>query len=166
MAEVTFKGNKVSTVGNLPKVGAQAPDFNLTAGDLSDKSLSDFKGEKLLLNIFPSLDTGVCAASVREFNKRAAALTNTKVLSVSKDLPFAHGRFCTAEGIENVVSLSEYKDGDFGQNYGVRVAGGPLGGLLSRAVVVIDESGKVLYTEQVPEITQEPDYDKAINALV
>ncbi len=165
MARVAFKGNPVNTSGNLPAVGSKAPDFRLTKTDLSDVSLKDLAGKKVVLNIFPSIDTGVCAASVRRFNKEAASLSNTVVLGVSKDLPFAHNRFCGAEGIKNVVTTSELRDAGFGTAYGVRITDGPLAGLFSRAVVVLDESGKVVYTEQVPEITQEPNYEAALNSL-
>ncbi len=165
MAEITFKGDKVHTVGDLPREGSQAPDFKLTDKNLNDVKLSTLKGKKVILNIFPSLDTSVCAQSVREFNKRATAMDNTLVLSVSKDLPFAHSRFCSSEGIDNVISASEFKNNEFGETYGVSIADGPLSGLFSRAVVVIDEEGKVKYTQQVPEIAEEPDYDAAINAL-
>lgn len=165
MASITFKGNAVNTVGDLPAVGSQAPDFLLTKTDLSDVSLKDFAGKKIVLNIFPSVDTPVCAASVRRFNQEADKLPNTVVLGVSLDLPFAHKRFCGAEGIESAVSVTELRDRKFGEDYGVRMTDGPLAGLLSRAVVIIDESGKVTYTEQVPEITQEPDYEAALAAL-
>jgi len=146
-------------------VGSKAPDFRLTAGDLSTKSLNDYKGRKVILNIFPSIDTGTCAASVRAFNEKAAGLDNTVVLCISKDLPFAQGRFCAAEGISNVETLSEYKDSSFSDAYQLKITDGPLEGLLSRAVVVIDEDGTVTYTEQVSEIANEPDYEKAIAAL-
>ena len=165
MATITLKGNEIHTLKDLPKIGEIAPDFKLTTTDLSEKSLSDFKGKKVVLNIFPSLDTPTCAMSVRKFNEEAAKLENTVVLCISKDLPFAHGRFCSTEGIENVVSLSEFKNDDFGRNYGVKIIDGPLEGLFSRAVVVLDEEGKVVYTQQVPEIVDEPDYEKAIEAL-
>lgn len=165
MAEVTFKGNPVNTQGNLPSSGERAPDFSLTAGDLSQKSLSDFKGKKIILNIFPSIDTGTCAASVRKFNEKAAGLDNTVVLCISRDLPFAQARFCAAEGIENVQSLSEYKDASFSEAYGLKFSEGPLEGLLSRAVVVIGEDGAIKYTEQVAEVSEEPDYEKALDAL-
>lgn len=165
MAQIKLKGNDISTCGELPKIGEQAPEFQLTKTDLSSASLADFKGKKVILNIFPSLDTAVCAASVRRFNTEAAKNANTIVLCISDDLPFAHGRFCSAEGIENVVSLSEMHQRDFGEKYGVRITTGPLAGILSRAVVVVDENGKVVYSEQVPEITQEPDYDKALAAI-
>jgi thiol peroxidase len=165
MAEITLKGNKINTVGNLPAVGSSAPDFVLTGKDLSDVKLSDLSGKKVVLNIFPSLDTEVCAASVRRFNAEAEKVDNTVVVCASLDLPFAHGRFCTTEGLENVVPASELRDRNFGDAYGVRIADGPLAGLLSRAVVVIDEAGKVAYTEQVPEIVEEPNYEAALKAL-
>ncbi|MGK7346190.1 MAG: thiol peroxidase [Candidatus Nitrospinota bacterium M3_3B_026] len=165
MASVTFKGNPVNTVGDLPSAGSTAPDFTLTKTDLSDVSLKDFSGKRIVLNIFPSVDTPVCAASVRRFNQEADKLPDTVVLGVSLDLPFAHKRFCSAEGIESVISVTELRDRRFGEDYGVRMVDGPLAGLLSRAVVIIDENGKVVYTEQVPEITQEPDYEAALKAL-
>jgi thioredoxin-dependent peroxiredoxin len=164
MAEITFRGNPLHTVGELPAVGSPAPAFTLAGLDLSDVSLGDFAGQNVVLNIFPSIDTAVCASSVRAFNERAAALEGTKVLNVSADLPFAMGRFCGAEGIENVDSASAFRS-DFGETYGVRIAEGPLAGLMSRAVVLIDGDGVVTYTEQVPEIGQEPDYDSALAAL-
>ncbi|ADU66481.1 Redoxin domain protein [Desulfurispirillum indicum S5] len=165
MAQIALKGNAVETKGNLPAAGSIAPDFCLTQKDLSDASLKSFAGKRLVLNIFPSVDTGVCAASVRRFNQEASSLENTLVLCISRDLPFALNRFCGAEGLENVVTLSEMRDFSFGEAYGVRMTSGPLAGLLSRAVVVVGADGKVLYTEQVPEITQEPDYDKALATL-
>lgn len=165
MSTITFKGDAVKTAGDLPAVGSKAPSFKLTKTDLSDTSLEDYSGKKVVLNIFPSVDTGICAASVRKFNAEASQLDNTVIISVSKDLPFAHQRFCEAEGISNLVTTSEYKDDSFSSAYKVRMMDGPLEGLLSRAIVVIDESGHVAYTEQVPEIAQEPDYDKALAAL-
>lgn len=165
MATITLKGTPIHTVGALPQVGAKAPDFALTKGDLSDVSLKDFQGKRKLLNIVPSLDTGVCAASARRFNQEAAKVPGAVILTVSCDLPFAQGRFCEAEGIKEVVPLSELRARSFGETYGVRIADGPLAGLLSRAVVVLDEHDKVLYTEQVPEIVQEPNYDAALKAL-
>ncbi|MEN7549244.1 thiol peroxidase [Rapidithrix thailandica] len=165
MATITFKGNEIQTKDNLPQVGEQAPDFSLTKSDLSEVSLSDFEGKKLVLNIFPSIDTGICAASVRAFNEKAAGLPETVVLCISKDLPFAHKRFCEAEGLSNVVTLSEYKDDSFSAGYGVKMTNGPLAGLMSRAIVVVGQDGKVSYTEQVPEIVQEPDYEKALQAI-
>ena len=165
MATVTLKGNAIVTSGNLPGVGSKAPDFKLTATDLSTKSLSDFKGSKVVLNIFPSIDTGTCAASVRQFNQEASELDNTKVLCISHDLPFAHARFCGAEGLNDVISLSDYKDGSFGKTYGVNFINGPLEALLSRSVVVIDENGVIKYTEQVGETVDEPNYKAALEAL-
>ena len=165
MAKITLKGNPVKTIGKLPKVGKKAPKFKLVKSDLSVAKLKDFKGSKLILNITPSIDTGVCQNSVREFNKRAAALENTKVLYVSKDLPFAQARFCGAEGIENVITLSDFIKGKFGRKYGVTIKNGPMKGLLSRSVVVIDEAGIVTYTEQVSETIDEPNYDAALEAL-
>ncbi|MGO1244182.1 MAG: thiol peroxidase [Sphingobacterium sp.] len=165
MATIKFKGSPVNTLGSLPSVGDIAPNFKLTSGDLSEKSLSDFKGKKVVLNIFPSVDTGTCAASVRKFNEKASALENTVVLCISRDLPFAQGRFCAAEGLENVIMLSEYKDSNFSDAYHLRFTDGPLAGLLSRSVVVIDENGNVSYTEQVEETSEEPNYDQAITAL-
>lgn len=165
MSQITFKGNPVQTSGHLPVAGTQAPDFRLTKGDLTDLHLHDLKGRRVVLNIFPSVDTGICAASVRAFNKEAAGLHNTTVVCVSKDLPFAFKRFCEAEGIANVETASQYKDQHFEKDYGLVMLDGPLAGLLSRAVIVLDEQGKVLYAEQVPEIVQEPDYAKALEAL-
>lgn len=165
MAQITFKGNPINTSGNLPEVGTKAPDFNLTAGDLSEKSLSDYKGKNVVLNIFPSVDTGVCAQSVRTFNEKVSAADNTVVLCVSKDLPFALSRFCAAEGLQNVETLSDFKSNEFSDAYGVKMTDGPLKGLLSRAVVVLNPEGNVIYNEQVPEIGQEPDYNNALNAL-
>lgn len=165
MAQITFKGNPINTSGNLPKVGTKAPDFKLTAGDLSEKSLNDYQGKNVVLNIFPSVDTGVCAQSVRAFNEKVSAADNTVVLCVSKDLPFALSRFCAAEGLQNVETLSDFKSNEFSDAYGVKMTDGPLSGLLSRAVVVVNPEGNVIYNEQVPEIGQEPDYNNALNAL-
>lgn len=165
MAVVTLNGNQIRTSGELPKVGTKAPEFTLVKGDLSETSLSDFVGEKLVLNIFPSVDTGTCAASVRHFNNDAADLDNTKVLCISRDLPFAQARFCGAEGIDNVVMLSDFRTSDFGKNYGLDLIDGPLAGLHSRCVIVLDENGTVLYTEQVKETVDEPNYEKALAAL-
>ncbi|HLR57757.1 MAG TPA: thiol peroxidase [Beutenbergiaceae bacterium] len=164
MAQITLDGNPINTVGELPGVGSQAPGFTLVDSELGEISLEDFRGKRVVLNIFPSLDTGVCANSVREFNKRAAGLENTQVLCVSADLPFAHGRFCAAEGIENVVTGSVFRS-SFGDDYGVKIADGPLAGVMSRAVVIIDENGVVKYTQQVPEIKQDPNIDEALGAL-
>lgn len=165
MAQITLKGNKINTIGELPKTGGKAKDINLVKTDLSTATLNDFKGNKLVLNIFPSIDTGTCAASVRNFNKEAANLPNIKVLCISRDLPFAQKRFCGAEGIENVIMLSDFKTGQFGKDYGLEIMDGPLAGLHSRCVVVIDEKGTVVYTEQVAETTEEPNYQKTINSL-
>ncbi len=165
MSDIKLKGNPIHTSGALPAVGSQAPDFRLTKTDLSDVSLKDFAGKKVLLNIFPSLDTGVCAMSVRKFNQEASESPNAAIVGVSRDLPFAHKRFCTAEGIEKLVTTSALRDDSFGKAYGVTIVDGGMAGLLSRAVVILDEKGKVLYTEQVPEITQEPDYAAALKAL-
>lgn len=165
MATVTLKGNPVTTFGELPKIGTNAPNFKLTASDLSSKSLNDYKGHNVILNVFPSIDTGTCAQSVRTFNKKAAQLANTKVLCISKDLPFASSRFCAAEGIDNVETLSDFRDGNFGKNYGLTFIDGPLESLHSRCVVVLNDKGKIVYTEQVSEITEEPNYDAAIKSL-
>ncbi len=165
MAKITLKGTPIDTVGDLPKIGEKAPGFTLTKRDLSETSLEDYKGKRIVLNIFPSIDTQVCATSVRRFNMEASKLENSVVLCVSADLPFAHERFCGAEGIEDVLSLSCFRSEGFGKDYGVKITSGPLTGLLSRAVVIIDESGTVTYTEQVPEITQEPNYEAALAAL-
>ncbi len=163
MADVMLKGNLIHTSGHLPDIGSKAPTFRLTGTDLNDITLEKFSGKRLILNIFPSLDTDVCAASVRRFNQMAGKMDNTVVLCISRDLPFAHKRFCVAEGIENVVSLSELRDLNFGNAYGVRILDGPLAGLLARSVVVIDTNGTVKYSEQVPEITQEPNYENILN---
>ena len=165
MATVTLGGNTIHTSGNLPEKGSKAPDFTLVKGDLSTASLSDFKGTKLVLNIFPSLDTGTCAASVRKFNEKAAELENTKVICISRDLPFAQNRFCGAEGLDNVITASDFKDGSFGSAYGLTFTDGPLEGLHSRVVIVLDENSNVVYTEQVAEVKNEPNYDNALAAL-
>ncbi|WP_282032650.1 thiol peroxidase [Winogradskyella eximia] len=165
MANITLGGNPIETTGNLPAIGSTAPDFKLTATDLSDKSLSDYNGIRLILNIFPSVDTGTCAQSVRTFNEKASKLHNTKVLCISKDLPFALARFCGAEGLDNVESLSDFKTGNFGKDYGLTFKTGPLETLLSRCIVVIDTDGKIIHTEQVAEIKDEPNYEAALKAL-
>jgi thioredoxin-dependent peroxiredoxin len=165
MATVTLKGNPIHTSGNLPKIGSKAPDFVLTKGDLSDVSLAGFKGKKKILNIVPSLDTGTCATSARKFNEKIKARTDAVVLTVSEDLPFAQERFCKAEGITNVIALSDLRKKDFGKKYGVAIIDGPLAGLLARSIVVLDAQDRVVYTELVPEIAQEPDYEKALGAL-
>lgn len=165
MAQITFKGNPIHTAGSLPRTGDRAPDFILTKEDLSDATLKEFKGRRVVLNIFPSIDTPVCATSVRRFNELAGKMKNTSVLCISRDLPFAQKRFCASEGLNNVINVSEYKNTGFSDAYKVRITDGPLAGLLSRAVIVLDENGKVIYSEQVPEIAQEPDYAKALSAL-
>ena len=165
MAQITFKGNPVQTIGELPEPGEPAPDFKLTKTDLTDISLKDFTGQRVVLNIFPSIDTSVCATSVRRFNAEVDKLKDAVVICASMDLPFAHARFCGAEGLEKVVSASEVRDREFGDRYGVRMTEGPLAGLLARAVVVIDPNGSVIYTQLVPEITQEPDYEAALSLL-
>lgn len=164
MAETKFQGNPVTTNGELPAKGAAAPEFTVVGTDLSDITAKTFEGKKVVLNIFPSVDTGVCAQSVRTFNQKAAGLDNTVVLCVSKDLPFALDRFCATEGIENVVSASAFRS-TFGEDFGVLQTSGPLEGLLARAVVALDEQGKVVYTQLVPEITEEPDYNEALTAI-
>ena len=165
MATVTLKGNPIHTSGELPAVGASAPDFRLTGADLKDVSLADYKGKRKILNIVPSLDTPTCATSTRKFNEQAGKLANTVVLVVSADLPFAAKRFCAAEGLENVVTLSTFRAKEFAQRWGVTLVDGPLAGVTARAVVVIDEHDKVTYTELVPEIAQEPNYEKALAAV-
>ncbi|GAB5400174.1 MAG: thiol peroxidase [Aureisphaera sp.] len=165
MAQITLGGNPAETIGNLPEIGSTAPNFTLTANDLSSKSLSDYDGKRKLLNIFPSVDTGICAASSRKFNEAAAALDNTQVLCISRDLPFAQARFCAAEGIENVEMLSDFNNGAFGKEYGLEITKSAFTGLHARVVIALDENNKVLYTEQVPEIGQEPNYEAALNAL-
>ncbi|MEX1384472.1 thiol peroxidase [Lutibacter sp.] len=165
MAKITLKGNPFKTSGKLPKIGKKAPKFSLIKADLSKAKLKDFKGSKLILNIFPSLDTGTCAASVRKFNEEAAKLENTKVLCISRDLPFAQARFCGAEGLENVITLSDFAKGKFGNAYGLTIENGPLANLHSRAIVIVNEEGVVTYTEQVPEIVDEPNYEAALKAL-
>ncbi|WP_400078487.1 thiol peroxidase [Winogradskyella sp. R77965] len=165
MAKVTLGGTPVETIGNLPSVGSKAPDFELTATDLSSKSNADYNGSRLVLNIFPSVDTGTCAQSIRTFNEKASQLKNTKVLCISKDLPFAMARFCGAEGIENVESLSDYKTGKFGDDYGLTFKTGAFETLLSRCIVVINTDGTILHTEQVSEIADEPNYESALSSL-
>jgi thioredoxin-dependent peroxiredoxin len=165
MASITLGGNPIKTSGELPKVGTKLADFKLVKNDLSIASVGDFAGSKLVLNIFPSIDTGTCATSVREFNTRASQLENTKVLCISRDLPFAQKRFCGAEGLENVVNLSDFQEGSFGKANGLEIVDGPLAGLHSRAIIVLDENGIVSYTEQVPEIANEPNYEAALASL-
>jgi thiol peroxidase len=165
MAQTALEGNPVNLAGELPAVGSQAPDFRLTAGDLKDVTLADFAGKKKLLNIVPSLDTGVCAASAKKFNEAMAGRDDAVALVISADLPFASSRFCSAEGITNVTNLSMMRSRNFAKDYGVLIEDGPLAGITARAVVVLDGGNKVLYTQLVPEITQEPDYDAALAAL-
>lgn len=165
MATVTLGGNKVNLKGTLPALGSEAPAFTLVKSDLSDLSLQELKGKRVVLNIFPSLDTKVCALSVRKFNSMANEMNNAVVLSISKDLPFAHARFCSTEGINNLITLSAFRNAKFGEDYGVAITDGALAGLLARAVIILDEKGKVIYEELVPEITTEPNYDAAAAAL-
>lgn len=165
MARFTLKGNPFNTVGELPALGSAGPDFHLVKTDLGELTLGALKGQRVVLNIFPSLDTDVCAASVRRFNAEAAGLANTSVVCVSMDLPFAHKRFCTTEGLERVISASDFREGSFGRAYGVRIADGPLAGLLARSVVVLDAAGKVIHSQLVPETVTEPDYAAALAVL-
>jgi thiol peroxidase len=165
MASITLGGNPINTSGSLPNIGTNAPDFKLVKTDLSLASLADFKGSRLVLNIFPSIDTGTCATSVRIFNAKASSLENTKVLCISRDLPFAQKRFCGAEGLENVINLSDFNTGSFGKDYGLEITDSVLAGLHSRVVIVLDENGTILHTEQVSEIANEPNYEAAITAL-
>jgi len=165
MAIIRHRGNQVRTSGELPVKNSQAIDFELVAENLDIVTLADFAGQKLILNIFPSIDTSTCAQSVRRFNEKVAALDNTKVINISRDLPFAMRRFCAAEGIANVVNLSDFKTGRFGKDYGVELLDGKMAGLHARAVVIIDETGQVVYSQLVSDISNEPDYETALNAL-
>ena len=165
MAQITLQGNPAQTIGELPERGVKAPDFLLTRTDLSDVRLGDFAGKRLVLNIFPSIDTPVCATSVRRFNSEAAGTQNTVVLCISADLPFAHKRFCEIEGLERVVPLSVFRNPEFGKEYGVTIKSGPLAGLLARAVVVIDTKGIVVYSELVAEIGSDPNFEAALQAV-
>lgn len=165
MATVTLQGNPVHTTGDLPAVGAPAPDFRLVDKDLEERSLGDFSGKRKVLNIVPSLDTPVCAAQARRFNEEAASLDNTAVLVISADLPFAQARFCSTEGIDHLVTLSTVRSQDFGEAWGIALAEGPLAGVCARAVVILDENDRVTYSQLVPEIAEEPDYDEALAAL-
>ena len=165
MAKITLGNNPANTSGYLPKIGEQAKDFCLIGKDLEEVTLNNFQGERIIMNIFPAIDTGVCGTSVRNFNINAANLSNTKVLCISRDLPFSHNRFCGAENIENVVTLSDFVSGDFGNNYGLTILDGAFANLHSRCIIVLDESHKIIYTEQVDEIGSEPNYEKAIAAL-
>lgn len=166
MALIKLGGNDIKTIGTLPHLGDKAPDFNLIAQDMSTKTLADFSGSRVIMNIFPSIDTNVCATSVRKFNEKATGLKNTKVLSISRDLPFAQKRFATDEGTKNVTNLSDFKDGNFGKNYGVEMTNGPWEKLHSRAVLVLDEEGTVIHSQQVPDIDEEPDYVSALKTLL
>ncbi len=165
MAQITLKGNVFNTIGNLPQIGSKAIDFQLIKNDLSTVGLKDFTGKRIILNIFPSIDTGTCAASVRTFNKKVSSLDNTVVLCISRDLPFAQSRFCGVEGIENAITLSDFNTGQFGKDYGLTITDGPLQGLFSRSIVVLDQTGTVIYTEQVAETVDEPNYDNALAKL-
>lgn len=165
MAAITLGGNPIHTSGELPKVGSKLADFKLVQNDLSIADLSTFGGKKLVLNIFPSIDTGTCATSVRKFNESASNLANTTVLCISRDLPFAQKRFCGAEGLQNVVNLSDFQEGTFGKNNGLNIVDGPLTGLHSRAIIVVDQNGVITHTEQVGEIANEPNYEAALAAL-
>jgi len=162
MTTITLEGNEINTVGDLPVSGSKAPEFTLTNAELAEVSLSDFSGKKIIMNIFPSIDTGVCAESTRKFNAAAGSLDNTVVLCISADLPFALSRLCGAENLDNVITLSTFRNPEFGDNYKVRIIDGPIAGLMSRAVLVTDTEGTVIYSQQVPEITEEPDYDAAL----
>ena len=165
MANITLKNNPISTNGNLPNIGEEAKDFSLIGKDLQKVTLNDFKGERIVMNIFPSVDTGICAISVKIFNEKAANLSNTKVLCISRDLPFAQNRFCGAENIENVLTLSDFANGSFGKDYGLTIIDGALANLHSRCIVVLDELHKIIHTEQVDEITSEPNYETALAVL-
>jgi len=165
MANITLGGNPAETIGNIPTVGSVAPNFQLIASDLSTKSLGDYDGKRKILNIFPSVDTGVCAASSRKFNEEAAGLENTQVLCISRDLPFAQARFCAAEGIDNLEMLSDFNEGQFGKDYGLEITKSAFTGLHSRVVLVLNEQNEVLYGEQVPEVGQEPNYEAALKVL-
>ena len=165
MASIKLGGNPIKTSGELPKIGSKIADFKLIKTDLSVASLGDFAGKKLVLNIFPSIDTGTCAASVRKFNESASTLHNTTVLCISRDLPFAQKRFCGAEGLENVVNLSDFSEGSFGKTNGLEITDGPLAGLHSRVIIVVDENGTITHTEQVAEIADEPNYEAALAVL-
>lgn len=166
MAKITLGGTETNTIGNLPEIGSEAPDFLLASKEMEEKSLASYHGQKVILNIYPSIDTGICAASTKKFNEEADKLENTRIICVSKDLPFALSRYCEAEGIKNLDNLTNFRDGgDFGKKYGVEIVDGAFKGLNARAIVVIDADGKVKYTELVPEVGQEPNYEKALSAL-
>jgi len=165
MATVSLNGNPINTKGNLPSIGSKAPNFELTKDDLSDVTLDNYKGSRVIMNIFHSIDTGTCAASVRQFNQEASELENVKILCISKDLPFAMARFCGAENIENVETLSDFRDGNYGDNYNLTYIDGPIKGLLARSIIVLDENGVILHTEQVHEVVEEPNYKAALESL-
>ncbi|MEM7299083.1 MAG: thiol peroxidase [Bacteroidota bacterium] len=166
MATITLGGNETQTIGNLPEVGSQAPDFLLVSKEMKDVTLASYHGQKVIMNIYPSIDTGVCAMSTTKFNQEASKLANTRIICISRDLPFALSRYCQAEGIDNLDNLTNFRDGgDFGKNYGVEITDGAFKGLNARAIVVVDENGQVLYTELVPEVGQEPNYEKALAAI-
>ena len=165
MANITLKNNPITTCGNLPNIGEKAKDFSLIGKDLKEVTLNEFHGARVIMNIFPSVDTGICAISVKTFNEKAASLSNTKVLCISRDLPFAQNRFCGAENIENVLALSDFANGSFGKDYGLTIMDGALANLHSRCVVILDESHKIIHTEQVDEITSEPNYETALAVL-
>ena len=165
MANITLKGDACNTCGELPAVGSAAPEFALVAGDLSEKTLADFAGKNVIVNIVPSLDTGTCALSAKTFNSKAGEIGDTVIVNVSQDLPFAQKRFCEAEGVDHITNLSAFRSLEFGQNYGIKIVDGPLKGLLGRAIVILDGAGKVTYTELVPEIVNEPNYDAALSAV-
>jgi len=165
MTQIKLKGNVVNTIGSLPEIGKKAKDTDFVNTELQNVSISNFKGKNIVLNIFPSIDTAVCSASVRRFNSILSEIKNTVVLCISMDLPFAHKRFCGAEGLDKVISLSSFRNKDFGKKYGVTIIDGPLAGLFSRAVVVINEKGRIVYTQQVPDIVEEPDYTKVVELL-
>lgn len=165
MAQITLKGNACNTSGNLPAVGSAAPDFTLVADDLSEKTLADFAGKNVVISVVPSLDTGTCALSAKTFNAKAGELGDTVIVNVSKDLPFAQKRFCEAEGVDHVTTLSAFRCSKFGADYGIAIVDGPLNGLLGRAIVVLDGAGKVTYTELVSEIVDEPNYEAALAAV-
>lgn len=166
MSQITLKGEKINTYGSLPEKGERAPHFELIKSDLSMTTLNDFKGKRVILNIFPSIDTGVCATSVRKFNERATELKNTTVLCISRDLPFAQKRFVNDEGLNNIINLSDFRDRNFGKDYGLEIIDGSFEGLLSRVVIVLDEEGNVIHSQQVPEIGEEPDYLSALKTLL
>ncbi|HSJ12154.1 MAG TPA: thiol peroxidase [Gillisia sp.] len=166
MSQITINDKKINTYGRLPEIGEKAPHFELVRSDLSSATLKDFKGKRVIMNIFPSVDTHVCATSVRNFNDRASKLNNTEILCISRDTPFAQKRFIDDEGLKNITNLSDFRQGDFGKDYGVEMIDGPWAGLLSRVVIVLDEEGKVLHTQQVPDIDDEPDYLSALKSLL